>query len=255
MASSRARAKPVLAEPVDQRDLDGVPGDRERARRGRRGDRHHRADRFRPLQCHLEAHHPPERPAHDQRDARNSQGVEQRPVGPRLVTRGDRRERRPVRPAGCRIRAARSGRAVAAAEQVRAQDADPVRVECQARSDEGRPPVARGVRGSREGVDDEDLRRVRRTGAVVAVGDAQRGEPRPGDELERPEVAPHDPPRPERGDGRRPCARDGCPRPARLRPVRGWRPVRTTRAARARIAQVLRLITRPRRSEGRWSRS
>ena len=85
-------------------------------------------------------------------------------------TTRDRRERRAVRPAGPRMERGRPGRAVATAEQVGAQDADPLGVERPALADERLPPVAGRIGRPGERVDDEDLRRLAGRRAVVPVG-------------------------------------------------------------------------------------
>ena len=133
----------------------------------------------RPLEGDLEGHHPAERAAGDEGEAPDPQRVEERPLGPGLVARGDGREGRPVGLPGPRVDIGRPGRAVAAAEQVGAEDADPGRVEGPPRPDERRPPVAGRVGAAGEGVDDEDLGRLGGPRAVVAIGDAERREDRP----------------------------------------------------------------------------
>ena len=102
--------------------------------------------------------------------------------------------------AGGGILERRPGRAVVAAEEVRAQDADDVRVEREPGADEGRPPVAGRVGRPGERVDDEHLRRVR-AGPVVAVGDREWQGRAAGLEGEPPEVGMDHPPGPERGPG------------------------------------------------------
>ena len=105
---------------------------------------------------------PPSEPPTTRSSRVDAERVEEPPLGARLVAGRDRRERRAVRPPGPRVGRGRAGRAVAAAEQVGAQDAEPVRVERPARPDERLPPVAGRVGRAGQGVDDEDLRRVRR---------------------------------------------------------------------------------------------
>jgi len=46
-------------------------------------------------------------------------------------------------------------------------------------------------------VDHENLGSLRRSGSIVAVGNPERGQPRPGDELEWPKVTPKDAPGPK----------------------------------------------------------
>ena len=84
----------VQAESLDELDLEVVPGDRHRARGGRRGDRHHVVHGLRPRERHLERDHPAERAADDEREPLDPERVEQPPLRARLVPRRDRRERR-----------------------------------------------------------------------------------------------------------------------------------------------------------------
>ena len=92
----------------------------------------------------------------------------------RLVARRDRWEARPYgRPVA--VDGRRAGRAVAAAEQVRAEDAEPIRVQRSARTDERLPPVAGCVRRAGQGMDDDDLRR--RPRSAVRRGDRRRPGP------------------------------------------------------------------------------
>ena len=78
-----------------------IPGDRHRAGRGRRRDRHDRPDRVGPGQRHLERDHAAERATDDEIESLEPEGVEQPPLRPRLVACRDRREGgpygRPVR--------------------------------------------------------------------------------------------------------------------------------------------------------------
>ena len=158
--------------------------------RGRRRDRHRRARTgLGPQQGDLEGDHAAQRAADDEGDVARSPSASSRRhwarAWSRVVTAGNAAPYgRPV----ARVDRGRAGRPVAAAEQVGAQDADPVRVERPARADERRPPVAGGVGRAGQGVDDEDLRRVARGRTVVAVGDGQLGQRLPVVQLERPEL-------------------------------------------------------------------
>ena len=93
----------VEAEPVDELDLDVVPGDGHR-RRSRRAPRS--ASRVRTasgrVERDLERDHAAERAADDEVEPVDAEGVEQPPLGPRLVAGRDRREGRAVRPARSR---------------------------------------------------------------------------------------------------------------------------------------------------------
>ena len=181
-----------------------VPGDRQRPRGGRGGDRKHRPDGRRALQGDLQGDHAAERAAGHEREPLDAERVQQGPLGPGLVAGGDGWERLPVRLAGSRVDLDRPGCPVPAAQQVRAEDPDPVGVERPAGPDERRPPVPGRVRAAGEGMDDEDLRCLFRPGSVVPVGDAESGQARSVDEVERTEVAGHDGPRVERRRDRRP---------------------------------------------------
>ncbi len=123
----------LVAEPVHELELDVVPRDRHRARRRRGGDRDDVIDARRALERDLERDHPAQRAAGDDGPAVDAEGVGEGPQGPGLVAGGDGGEPRSVGPAGDRVDRRGSRRAVAAAEQVRAQDADGVRVEGAAR--------------------------------------------------------------------------------------------------------------------------
>ncbi len=113
---------------------------------------------------------PPRRPAGDEREPPDAQAVGEGPDGAGLVAGRGLGEGGAPRLAGGGVDGGRPGGPVAAAEQVGAQDADPVGVEGPPGPDERRPPVAGGVGRAGERVDDQHLRRVR-PGAVVPVGE------------------------------------------------------------------------------------
>ena len=152
----------------------------------------------------------------------------------------DRREARAVRTAAAaRSDRGRARRAVAAAQEVGAEHADPVGVERSAGADERLPPVAGRIGRTREGVDDDDLWRLAGGRAVMAVRDDQLGEWRPVREFEWPERRGLEPAGPRgqrhgdstprrvpRGSGRRVVGTSSVTRPrrrARRRPgSRRW---------------------------------
>ena len=204
MASSRARRQPVEAEAFDELDLEVVPGDGHRAGRGRSGDRHQSVGpRSGRVEGDLQRDHPAERAADDEVDAGRCRGRRGAATG-RVPGRGWRptgRSRRTAGPVRGSMRGG-AGRAVAAAEQVGAQHADPVRVQRAARADERRPPVAGRIGRAGQGVDDDDLRRHPRGRAVMPVGDGQL----------RRASAVIEPNGPRSTDSRRPVpGRDGRP--------------------------------------------
>ena len=163
-----------------------------------------------PRQRDLERDHAAERAAGDERQPVDAERVERA-----ATARAPGRASRPAgtsapygRP-GRRVERRRAGRAVAAAEQVGAQDADPVRVERAARPDERLPPVAGRVGRAGQRVDDErpaapsagpgrraGTRRSARARTVAvssangpSAADSSRPGPRSGDRAPRVRVA------------------------------------------------------------------
>ena len=165
----------VVAEPVDEPQLDVVPGDGHRAGRGRRRDRQRRGRR-RPAARARSPARPCRRASRRRRARARSMPSASRSrhwarAWSRVVTSGN------VAPYGrpvARIARRRAGGAVAAAEQVRAQDADAVGVERPTRPDQRLPPVAGRVGRAGQRVDDErPAAPSAGARAVVAVGDGQ----------------------------------------------------------------------------------
>jgi hypothetical protein len=141
----------------------------------------------RPFEGHFQRHHPAQRSAGDECQLADPESVEEAPLGAGLVARRDGREGRTVLETRVRVPGRWSRGAVAAAEQVGAQDAEPVRVERPAGADEGRPPITGRIGGTGERMDDEDLGRHRRTRPIVAIGHGERGERLARFEVEGPE--------------------------------------------------------------------
>ena len=165
---------------VDELDLEVVPGDRPSARwrpaprsaaRGRRTP----AARAATSSATIPPSEPPATSASRSMPERVERAATGHAPGRAVETAGNAAPY--GRPVGGSSRR-RAGRAVAAAEQVGAQDADPIGVERPPGPDERRPPVAGRVGRAGEGVDDERPAARRRARAVVAVGDGQLGQRR-----------------------------------------------------------------------------
>ena len=137
-----------------------VPGDGHGPGRRRGGDRHDVIDGVRPGERDLEGDHATERTAASRGRCvrpRARRGVATGPrAWSRVVTAG---KSRAVRPAGRRVEGVRTGCAVPAAEQVRAQHAVACRVERSTLADQWLPPVTGRIGRTGQGVDDDDLRR------------------------------------------------------------------------------------------------
>ncbi len=249
-----------VSEPLDDPQLDVVPGDGHGASGRGRPDGDDVAHGVGSLQRDLQADHAAQGPAPHECEPPDAEGVGKPPDGPCLVACGRLREVGTPRLTGHGVDRGRPGGSVAAAQQVRAQHADPRRVESPAGPDERRPPVTRGVRGSGERVDDQHLRRVRPR-PVVPVGDGQgqRGAALQG---EGPEVGGLEPPGPEGEPGgvrAVPGSReDGASRDARVgwrhgaptwrRPARPW--TRSQRGGPGRGRRGCRRCARSRRTGG-----
>ncbi len=175
--------EPVVAEALDELELEVVPRQREWTRRRRGCDRHDGLHRGGTLERHFQRDHPAERPADGERKPGDLERVEEHPLRAGLVPDADRRKRLNRRPGGGPGRP-RPRRSIAAPEQVGAQHAHAVGVEGAAGTDEGSPPVAGGVGRAGQRMDHEHLWRGRGC-PVVPEGHDEIGNGGPALHLER----------------------------------------------------------------------
>ena len=199
-------------------DLEVVPGDGHRPGRGGCRDGHHVAHRVRPGQGDLEGDHAAQRAADDELEHARSRGRRAAATvpGPGPVSRPPGSAAPYGRPRP-RVERGRAGRAIAAAEQVRGDDADALGVERPARPDERRPPVAGRVGRPGQGMDDE------RPAAPRPAADRHAGRRRSAPAGSSRRRARTDPARSTRGGPSR--SEDGPPR-SPVGPPHG-RPLRT----------------------------
>ncbi len=161
---------------------------------GRR-DRHRRENALRVARCPLQHLHAAHRAAHNSEQRVDAEMIEQHGLRPDHVAHRDDRKIQSPRHAGRRIGRRRARRAHAAADHVRADDKEAVRVDRPAGPDHGLPPA--GLAGDRMPIDDVLIAGERMAGqhrvaalsverAVGLIGDLPGSEIEAGVEPQRP---------------------------------------------------------------------